>query len=452
VIYSEYVEDNRNLARDGDAIGDPLGGPDRSLECRTMSAAPATTFRVRRIDWTAGIGAYYADDLAAIRAGATADGLFYTGAPVTPGHTVIRQPARAMLMRVETEDGTTAWGDAVTPQYSGFGGRDLPIDPDVLAPQVEAAAAALVAAGPLDFAGACAVVEAVEQHGSPLHTGVRYGLSQALLELAARAAGISPLRILTAMTGLDEPTQRPVYAQSGDDRYRNVDAMIMHRVEVLPHGLINGPTAFGDEGTAFLEYVRWVVTRVAAFGDPSYTPRLHFDIYGMLGQMTGNDVDAMVGFCAALDEAAGPRRVQLEAPAYGEDETTTIALLADLRRALRDADVDVAIVADEYCNGLGDVRRFVEAGAVDLIQIKMPDLGAITNALEAAAICRQGGLGVFIGGSCAETDLGGEVSALVGLAVGADQILAKPGMGFDEGVAIVRNTMARALLAWHLDA
>lgn len=417
-----------------------------------MTAVPAATFSVRRVDCAPGIGAYYADDLAAIRAGATADGLFYTGEPVTPGHPVIRRPARALLLRVETTDGAAAWGDAVTPQYSGFGGRDLPIDPEALAPQVEAAAAALAAAGPLDFTGACAVVEGVEYAGRPLHTGVRYGLSQALLDLAARAAGVSPLRILTALTGLTEPTQRPVYAQSGDDRYRNVDAMIMHRVEVLPHGLINGPTAFGDQGEAFLEYVRWVVARIAAFGPADYAPILHFDVYGMPGRVFDGDIDLLVGFCAALDAAAGPRRVHLEAPIYGDDEDETIALLAQLRRALRDAEVDVALVADEYCNGLGDVRRFVEAGAVDLIQIKMPDLGAITNALEAAAICRQGGLGVFIGGSCAETDLGGEVSALVGLAVDADQILAKPGMGVDEGIAIVRNTMARALLDWRLDA
>lgn len=417
-----------------------------------MAAPSATRFSIRRIDWTAGIGSYYADDLAAIRAGATADGLFYTGDPVTPGHEAIRRPARAMLLRVEATDGSVAWGDAVTPQYSGFGGRDLPIDPDALAGQVEAAAGALVAAGPLDFTGACAVVEAVEHDGRDLHTGVRYGLSQALLQLAARAAGTSPLRILTALTGLEQPTTRPVYAQSGDDRYRNVDAMIMHRVEVLPHGLINGPKAFGEEGEAFLEYVRWVVARIAEFGPADYVPRLHFDVYGMPGRVFDGDIDALVGFCAALDEAAGPRRVNLEAPIYGDDEDETIALLARLRSALRDAEVDVAIVADEYCNGLGDVRRFVEEGAVDLIQIKMPDLGAITNALEAAAICRQGGLGVFIGGSCAETDLGGEVSALVGLAVDADQVLAKPGMGVDEGVAIVRNTMARALLDWRLGA
>ena len=78
----------------------------------------------------------------------------------------------------------------------------------------------------------------------------------------------------------------------------------------------------------------------------------------------------------------------------------------------------------------------------------MPDLGCLTEALKAAAACRAGGLGVFIGGSCAETDLSAQLSAQLAMAVDADQVLAKPGMGVDEGIAIVRNAMRRALVEW----
>ena len=39
------------------------------------------------------------------------------------------------------------------------------------------------------------------------------------------------------------------------------------------------------------------------------------------------------------------------------------------------------------------------------------------------------------------------MAAHLGLALAAEQVLARPGMGVDEGVAIVRNEMARALLA-----
>jgi methylaspartate ammonia-lyase len=55
---------------------------------------------------------------------------------------------------------------------------------------------------------------------------------------------------------------------------------------------------------------------------------------------------------------------------------------------------------------------------------------------------------VFIGGSCAETEVSAIASAQVALAVEANQVLAKPGMGVDEGVTIVRNAMRRALVDW----
>ena len=93
------------------------------------------------------------------------------------------------------------------------------------------------------------------------------------------------------------------------------------------------------------------------------------------------------------------------------------------------------------------MRAFAAAGACDLIQLKTPDMGAPTVVVEAALACRDAGLGVFVGGSCTETDGSARVAAHLGLALAADQVLARPGMGVDEGVAIVRNEMARALLA-----
>ena len=105
------------------------------------------------------------------------------------------------------------------------------------------------------------------------------------------------------------------------------------------------------------------------------------------------------------------------------------------------------LVADEFCNTLDDVREFAGSGACDLIQLKTPDMGAPTVVIEAALACREAGLGLFIGGSCTETDGSARVAAHLGIALAAEQVLARPGMGVDEGVAIVRNEMARALLA-----
>ncbi len=407
---------------------------------------------IARVDAVPGEAAFYADDLMAIRAGAEKDGFTYLGEPVTPGHRAVRSAAQALLLRIETVDGAVGWGDAVAVQYSGVGGRDLPLDAEAVADEVDAARAALLGAGPLGFRTGSDLVEALRVDGRQIHTALRYGLSQALLNAEAASDGVIPLRVLARETGVTAPRVCPVYAQSGDDRWTNADKMILRRVQVLPHGLFNSLEAFGADGARFLDYVRWLRARVGALGGDDYRPRLHLDVYGMLGQVMAMDVERMADYLAEVERAADGLAIAVEAPCFGTGTADTVEILAALRTRLRERGIGVLLVADEFCNGDEDVARFVAAGAVDLIQIKMPDLGCLTEAINAARACREGGLGVFIGGSCAETDLSAVVSAHVAMAVEADQVLAKPGMGVDEGVTIVRNAMRRALLDWERGA
>jgi methylaspartate ammonia-lyase len=107
----------------------------------------------------------------------------------------------------------------------------------------------------------------------------------------------------------------------------------------------------------------------------------------------------------------------------------------------------VQLVADEWANTLEDIRAFVEAQAADMIQIKMPDLGSVHNTIQAVLVCKAGGVGAFLGGSCAETDLSARVAVHIALATRPDMMMAKPGMGVDEGITLVHNEMARTL-AW----
>jgi methylaspartate ammonia-lyase len=118
-----------------------------------------------------------------------------------------------------------------------------------------------------------------------------------------------------------------------------------------------------------------------------------------------------------------------------------------LRDYVRLRKMKVGLVADEWANTLDDIRAFIAAHAVDMIQIKMPDLGSVHNSIEAVLACKAGGIAAFLGGSCAETDLSARVAAHIALATQPDMIMAKPGMGVDEGVTLVRNEMARTL-AW----
>ena len=407
--------------------------------------APAT-FDIAAGNVAPGLGGYYADDLLAIQAGAEPDGLVYRGAPRTPGHRHVRNPAQAVVIRLESADGHAGWGDAVSVQYSGFGGREPPLDPAMLAPQFALAFEALRGTTGVSFAEACALVEGIRLEGRQLHTAVRYGLSQALLSLAAAVSRKPAAQILLELVGGDQIKPVPIYAQSGEERRRNVDKMILKRVDVLPHGLINSPETFGGGGEALLEYAGWVRERVEDLGDAAYEPRLHFDVYGLLGAESGGDVAAMVRICERLVDLCRPYPVQLESPIYGADAASTLHALVGLRADLARNDTPLTIVADEWCNTLADIARFLDAGAADLIQIKMPDLGALTNAVAAVRACRAAGAAVFIGGSCSETDVSARASVQLAVAAGAEQVLAKPGMGVDEAVAITRNEMQRACM------
>jgi methylaspartate ammonia-lyase len=129
-----------------------------------------------------------------------------------------------------------------------------------------------------------------------------------------------------------------------------------------------------------------------------------------------------------------------------ETRAAQIEALKTLREYVQFRKMAVQIVADEWANTLEDIRAFVRAEAADMIQIKMPDLGGVHNSVDAVLACKEAGVGAFLGGSCAETDLSARVAVHVALATQPDIIMAKPGMGVDEGITIVQNEMTRTLV------
>ena len=79
------------------------------------------------------------------------------------------------------------------------------------------------------------------------------------------------------------------------------------------------------------------------------------------------------------------------------------------------------------------------------MQIKAPDLGSVGHIVDAVLDCKAHGVVAHIGGSCTETERSAQVTVHLALGADADQLLAKPGMGVDEGLSIVRNELARTL-------
>jgi methylaspartate ammonia-lyase len=192
-----------------------------------------------------------------------------------------------------------------------------------------------------------------------------------------------------------------------------------------------------------------VARRVGQLGARGYAPTIHIDLYGMMSVAFGADPTAMVECLLQAEHAAQPFALQVESPADFGSRAAQIEGLAAIRTALRARGSRVRIVADEWCNTLEDIELFARAQAADLIQVKMPDAGRIQDSARAVLACRENGVGAYLGGSCAETELSATVAVHVAVATQADMVLAKPAMDVDAAVTIVGNEQQRlvAMLA-----
>ncbi|HEY3717147.1 MAG TPA: methylaspartate ammonia-lyase [Jatrophihabitantaceae bacterium] len=390
---------------------------------------------------------FFVDDQTAIRAGATHDGFGYTGDPVTPGFRSIRQAGEAVSVLLRLDDGQVAHGDCAAVQYSAVGGRDTVFDAAAAAATIYQHVAPLLTGRRVgDFRSVASAVDLLQVDGRPLHTAIRYGVTQALLDAVARARGITMSEVVRDEydAGI-EIAPVPMFVQSGDDRYLNVDKMVFKEADVLPHGLVNQvETKLGHNGELLAEYLTWVRDRILALRTrPDYQPVLQFDVYGTIGAAFDGDVELVANYLAALGELAKPFDLRIEHVIDAGSRDGQVRCSHALRLALRARGSRVQIVVDEWCNTLADIETFVAARAADVIHVKTPDLGGVNNTIEALLLIRRNGLAAYCGGTCNETDRSAQVSAHIAMACGAAQVLAKPGMGVDEGMMIVGNEMAR---------
>jgi methylaspartate ammonia-lyase len=390
---------------------------------------------------------FFADDQAAIRAGAPHDGFSYAGAPLTPGFKAIRQAGEAVSVMLVLDDGQVAYGDCAAVQYSGVGGRDVLFDAAMAVATIQRWVAPLLIGKEIqDFRSVASLVDGLEVEGHPLHTAIRYGVTQALLDAVARARGVTMAEVIRDEyeTGI-EIAPVPMFVQSGDDRYDNVDKMVLKGADAMPHGLINQvATKLGQDGELLAEYLVWVRNRIIALRSrEDYRPVLHFDVYGTIGAAFDGDVERVADYLAELGRLARPFQLRVEHVIDAGSRDAQVTCSAALRSALRARGSEVQIAVDEWCNTLADIELFVQAQSADMIHVKTPDLGGINNTIEALLLVTRNGLAAYCGGTCNETERSAQISAHIAMACGAAQILAKPGMGVDEGMMIVGNEMAR---------
>jgi methylaspartate ammonia-lyase len=158
-----------------------------------------------------------------------------------------------------------------------------------------------------------------------------------------------------------------------------------------------------------------------------------------------DDLERVAQYIYDIERAALPFDLWIETPLDIGDKEEQIRAMGTLRSLLRQANSNVRLVVDEWCNSVKDVRDWIAARATDIVHLKTMVLGAVHNTVEAALHCRRNGVGVMISGGCNQTDFSARVEANLALATRMDAICGAPGMGVDEGLMIVHNEMQRVL-------
>jgi methylaspartate ammonia-lyase len=405
--------------------------------------------KIKDILFSAGKTGFFFDDQKAIKKGAKQDGFIYEGKPEIEGFEAIRQAGESISVILILEDDQIAVGDCAAVQYSGAGGRDPLFLAKNYIPFLEKHIKPFLLNRELkSFKDIAEEIDRMEIDGKKIHTAIRYGVSQAILDAVSKANRETIVETIWREYNLPKIIKRvPIFGQSGDDRFINVDKMILKEVDVLPHGLINNvDTKLGKNGELLKDYIGWIANRIKKVRvHKGYNPTIHIDVYGTIGIIFNNDVEKIANYLASLEKYSQEFQLYIEGPVDLGEKYKQIEYLKNIKDKLEKLGSRVKIVADEWCNTYEDVVEFTDAKACHMVQIKTPDLGSVHNIIESVIYCKKYGMEAYQGGTCNETDISARICTNIGIGVQAERLLAKPGMGFDEGFEIVKNEMERVI-------
>ena len=403
---------------------------------------------VRSVICSLGRSGYMHRDLMAIKSGAKQDGFVFYGKALSPGFEKIVEPSTIVSVMLELEDGQIAFGDCADVILAGVAGRDPAFRGEDHIDYLRAEIAPLLKGR--DLATFRDNAEDLDQHrrgGKPLHTAVRYGLTQALLHATALSQKKTMAEIIAAEYGTAiSKTPIPILASGHKDDPLQLDRTILKRADLLPHASFTiVKDHVGLEGEKLLAFAGQVSKRIKEIGDADYKPRIHLDVYGTLGELFAMELAPLADYLGRLAQAAQPYNLLVESPIIANTQETQIAGFKKLRSLLKEKGIAVGLIADEWCNTLEDIKLFADTSASDYVQIKTPDLGGINNTIEAVIYCRSKKMGSSLGGTANETDHSTRICTHIGLACSPDFMLSKPGLGVDEALMIQTNEMARTL-------
>jgi methylaspartate ammonia-lyase len=406
-----------------------------------------TKSRPTDVQFVTGLSGYFHKDLQAVKLSLDYDPLVDNVTAVTPGFKKVVQAGEVISILIHLPNGSVAVGECVDVIFSGAASRDPLFIPDQHLPMLKSVVRPWLLKCDVSMFRPNAVNVDAPWRGlqnKRLHTAVRYGLTQALLSATAliRQCTIAEIISREWMTKISCYPIGILASCHRNDQLQ-LDRMIMKQVALLPHASFVHINDIGAKGQKMIDYVRSVSRRIQTRGEPEYQPRLHFDVYGTIGDAFEDK--EIPDFLHQIEQAAHPYVVLIESPIIASSKEEQIKRLCQLKNNLATRSINVKIVADEWCNTLEDIGDFGEASAVDFVQIKTPDLGSLHNSIDAVMYCRKANVGCCLGGSANETDISSRITAQVALATQPQFLLSKPGIGADEGLMILTNEMLRTL-------
>lgn len=188
-------------------------------------------------------------------------------------------------------------------------------------------------------------------------------MTQAILETVAYEQKLTMCEVVMNEYGLKaDLTPVRINAQSGDERYTNVDKMILKKVGMMPHGLINNvEEKLGKDGQKFLDWVKWVKNRIAEIGDADYKPVMRYDVYGCMGYAFDDDLDKVFDYLLKVAEACEPYEVFIEMPIDLKSNAKQLEGMKYLRKRLDEAGCRLKLIIDEYANTYEEIVEWVDA-------------------------------------------------------------------------------------------
>lgn len=245
----------------------------------------------------------------------------------------------------------------------------------------------------------------------PLPPELRFGLSLALVEAAARVQGRTVVETLTEEFGLAR-AGKPLAVHLRFADLPNPNDPVLARITAASYGLeIGGGEAlaeFGSGGIRLQNRVRQLTNRVKRYvpdGREPHETAFLFDLKGGLGRLYDFNSGQILGNIFGLEQTTKPFRLRLVDPLLAANRADQLRLMAELQGFLRLRQMRTTLLARVGVETAEDIQALADHKCCDGVVLDMRRLGTVRRTIELAAAARERGLEVVLAGVAGDTSV-----------------------------------------------